>query len=155
MEMVSFSRDEYKMLRRRGRLTPEARHKLVDLRETYELNNAHRLGFDTLYPPNADTCCGDADAADALLASYDELLAVSKQLQCAPASQCRAVPASQSAVPPQAMPQAVVYAVPYAVPQAVPQAVPPAMPQAVPQAVPPAMPPAMHATGRLAPPPSL
>jgi len=80
MEMVSFSRDEYKMLRRRGRLTPEARHKLVDLRETYELNNAHRLGFDTLYPPNADTCCGDADAADALLASYDELLAVSKQL---------------------------------------------------------------------------
>ena len=33
--------------------------RLVALRERYELGHAHRLGFDSLYPPNAATCGGD------------------------------------------------------------------------------------------------
>ena len=43
MEMVSFSKDEWKLLRRfNKRLTPELREKLVELRSEYEHNNSDR-----------------------------------------------------------------------------------------------------------------
>ena len=82
MELVSFSRDEYKLLKRPGRISssPEMRTRLVELRTAYELHNADRLGFDVLYPPTAATCGGDEQAAAGLQAEYDTYLEVSARL---------------------------------------------------------------------------
>jgi hypothetical protein len=82
MELVSPSKDEYALLRAHTRLSacPGLRAKLVGLRESYELRHAHRLGFDTLYPPTAATCAGDEAAADALREAYDSYLAVAASL---------------------------------------------------------------------------
>ena len=83
MEMISFSKDERRLLRRPGRISAmpgDVRAQLVALREAYELHNADRLGFDTLYPPNAQTCGGDEEEAAELKARYDQYLSVSTQL---------------------------------------------------------------------------
>ena len=81
MEMVSPSREEWRLTKhRRRRFTPELREHLVSVRDEYELHNADRLGFDTLYPPNAATCGGDAEAAVALRAQYDTFREASRQL---------------------------------------------------------------------------
>ena len=82
MEMVSYSKEEYRLLKRPGRISssPDMRARLVGLRERYELSNAKRLGFDTIYPPCAATCGGDEDAADALLSEYDMYLSVAARL---------------------------------------------------------------------------
>ena len=81
MEMVSPSKDEWKLMKRfPRRLPPEARVRLVELREDYESNNADRLSFDPLYPPSAATFGGDEAAAKALHARYDGYLSVAAQL---------------------------------------------------------------------------
>ena len=81
MEMVSFSKDEWKLMKRhKKRFTPELREHLVGLREEYELANSDRLGFDTLYPPNAQTTGGDEEKAAELLERYDSHLAVAGEL---------------------------------------------------------------------------
>ena len=80
MELISFSKDEHRLLRRPARLTPEVRDRLVTMRNEYELENADRLEFDTLYPPNAATCGGDSDAAEVLHGQYDTYLSISQQL---------------------------------------------------------------------------
>ena len=82
MELVSFSKEEHKLLKRqeKTRLTPESRHKLTELREEYEAANCDRLGFDQLYPPIPQTCHGDEVRAEELHARYDEYLDVASAL---------------------------------------------------------------------------
>ena len=83
MEMVSFCKAERALLRRPGRISAmpgDVRGQLRALREAYELHNADRLGFDTIYPPNAATCGGDEAAAAELRERYDAYLAVNAQL---------------------------------------------------------------------------
>ena len=55
-------------------------HLQVSLRGQYELHNADRLGFDTIYPPIAATCAGSHETAEALHASYKAYLEVATQL---------------------------------------------------------------------------
>ena len=81
MEMVSFSKDEWKLMKRhKQRMTPQLREHLVELRDEYENANSHRLGFDTLYPPNAGTTGGDEAKAAELRERYDSHLAVATEL---------------------------------------------------------------------------
>ena len=81
MEMVSFSKDEWKLMRRhKKRMTPELREHLVGLRDEYETANCDRLGFDTLYPPNAQTTGGDEVMAAEMRERYDSHLAVATEL---------------------------------------------------------------------------
>jgi hypothetical protein len=55
MEMVSWSRDEAKILRKAGRrLDPATRDRLATLRDAYEKEHAPRLGFDTICPASTD-----------------------------------------------------------------------------------------------------
>jgi len=92
MEMINTTTDEWRLLRLpkpklSSRLETQAASeelvaRLVALREEYELGNANRLGFDTLYPPNAATCGGDESAAVALKDEYDRFLAISAALFC-------------------------------------------------------------------------
>lgn len=55
MEMVSWSRDEARILRKAGRrLDPAARELLATLRAGYEKEHSARLGFDTICPAPTD-----------------------------------------------------------------------------------------------------
>ena len=81
MEMVSPSKDEWKLMKRfPRRLPPEVRERLVELRENYESNHADRLSFDPLSPPSAATFGGQEAAAKALHERYDGYLSVAAQL---------------------------------------------------------------------------
>lgn len=81
MEMVSPSKDEWKLMKRfPRRLPPEAREKLVELRDDYEVNNADRLGFDPLYPPGPASFEGDEEACQALLERYNGYLELGREL---------------------------------------------------------------------------
>jgi hypothetical protein len=85
MEMVSFSKEERRILRPTGkpkRLTPEVRANLVAMRHTYELHHAERLGFEPIYPPRRNTFLArlsPEETAD-LDARYASYLAASTQL---------------------------------------------------------------------------
>ncbi|KOO21403.1 tubulin-tyrosine ligase family protein [Chrysochromulina tobinii] len=79
MEMISFSREEYKLIKRcPARLTPELREKLVRIRAEYELAHCDRLGFDILYA--ADRPDMDDPEVAALMAHYDGLLEIAAHL---------------------------------------------------------------------------
>ena len=79
MEMISFSREEYKLIKRcPARLTPELREKLVRIRAEYELAHCDRLGFDILYA--ADRPDMDDPEVAALMARYDGLLEIAAHL---------------------------------------------------------------------------
>ena len=91
MEMINMTHDEHRLLNSVGRRgwtsrnediarTADTTARLAALREEYELANADRLGFDTLYPPTAATCGGSEVAANALLAEYDQYLDVAAQV---------------------------------------------------------------------------
>ena len=71
MEMVSFSREEKKLLKGAGRrLEPATRTRLAMARAEYESGHADRLGFDTIFPP----------ACEELHARYRDHLKISADL---------------------------------------------------------------------------
>ncbi len=77
MELISFSREEYKVLRRMGsRMDSALRAKLHELRSEYERVQKDRHNFDQIFPPNL----GDADADAELTEQYEYFLAVAAEL---------------------------------------------------------------------------
>ena len=77
MEMVSFGRDELKILKRCGtRLDPPTRERLCQLRNAYENARAEPSGFERIYPPSGPS----AERAAELLARYDSYLDLAAEL---------------------------------------------------------------------------
>ena len=77
MELVSFGKDEYKILKRCGtRIDPPTRDRLCRLREAYETEHCQGCGFDQICPPISS----DPEHDASLLSRYQLYTAVAAQL---------------------------------------------------------------------------
>lgn len=77
MELVSFSREEHKLLKKSGaRLEPGVRDRLAAMRNTYETRNCERCGFQQICPPLSSK----PERAEELLRQYQYYLGVASLL---------------------------------------------------------------------------